>query len=84
MDIKVELVKPLSQIFKKGDDVFYSVISDHSDHIHQGIIKTPSRNKLFLSLIDYIKTKGPRDFDYHLPIEFTTNQTPKTWTEKLI
>ena len=25
-----------------------------------------------------------RDFEYHLPIEFTTEETPKTWTEKLI
>jgi UDP-glucose 4-epimerase len=37
-----------------------------------------------LSLIDYIKANGPREFDYHLPIEFTTAQTPRTWTEKLI
>lgn len=45
---------------------------------------TTSLEEGLLSLIDYIKTKGPRDFDYHLPIEFTTDQTPKTWTEKLI
>jgi len=25
-----------------------------------------------------------RDFEYHLPLEFVTEQTPKTWTEKLI
>ena len=37
-----------------------------------------------LSLIEYIKEKGPREFNYHLPLEFTTEQTPKTWTEKLI
>ena len=37
-----------------------------------------------LALIDYIKQNGPREFNYHLPIEFTTTQTPRTWTEKLI
>jgi UDP-glucose 4-epimerase len=37
-----------------------------------------------LALIDYIKQNGPREFNYHLPIEFTTSQTPRTWTEKLI
>jgi hypothetical protein len=63
MDIKVELIKPLSAIFNKGDDVFYSVISSKADHIHQGIIKTPSRNTLFLSLIDYIVTnKNPYNY----------------------
>jgi hypothetical protein len=57
MDIKVELIKPLSEIFNKGNNVFYSVISNFGDHIHQAIIKTPARNPLFLSLIDYIVNK---------------------------
>jgi len=35
-------------------------------------------------LIDWIKFMGPRDFDYHLPIEFVTEKTPKTWTERLM
>lgn len=35
-------------------------------------------------LIEYIRIKGVRDFNYHLPIEFITEATPKTWTEKLI
>lgn len=35
-------------------------------------------------LIEYIRIKGVRDFNYHLPIEFVTDSTPKTWTEKLI
>jgi UDP-glucose 4-epimerase len=35
-------------------------------------------------LIEYIKIKGVREFNYHLPLEFITESTPKTWTEKLI
>jgi UDP-glucose 4-epimerase len=35
-------------------------------------------------LVDWIKIMGPRDFDYHLPIEFVTENTPKTWTERLM
>jgi len=35
-------------------------------------------------LIEYIRIKGVKDFNYHLPIEFVTDATPKTWTEKLI
>ena len=35
-------------------------------------------------LIEYITIKGVRDFNYHLPIEFIPEATPKTWTEKLI
>ena len=37
-----------------------------------------------ISLINYIRDNGPRPFDYHLPLEFITDQTPRTWTEKLI
>jgi len=25
-----------------------------------------------------------REFEYHLPVELVTEQTPKTWTDKLI
>lgn len=35
-------------------------------------------------LIEYIRIKGVREFNYHLPLEFITNSTPKTWTDKLI
>jgi UDP-glucose 4-epimerase len=35
-------------------------------------------------LITWIRSRGPKKFDYHLPIEFTTQNTPKTWTEKLM
>ncbi len=35
-------------------------------------------------LVNWIKEQGPREFNYHLPIEFVTEKTPKTWTEKLI
>lgn len=34
-------------------------------------------------MVNWIKPRV-RDFEYHLPLEFVTEQTPKTWTEKLI
>lgn len=37
-----------------------------------------------LELIKYISDNGPREFDYHLPLEFITKDTPRTWTERLI
>lgn len=62
MDIKVELIKPLSEIFI-DNNIFYTVISKDSDHIHQGIIKSKPNNPLFLSLIDYIvKQNNPHDY----------------------
>lgn len=35
-------------------------------------------------LANWIKDKGAKPFNYHLPIEFITEKTPKTWTDKLM
>ena len=35
-------------------------------------------------LVAWIKGQGIKEFTYHLPLEFITEKTPKTWTEKLI
>lgn len=34
-------------------------------------------------MVNWIKPQV-RDFEYHLKLEFTTDETPKTWTDKLI
>jgi len=34
-------------------------------------------------MVNWIKPRV-RDFEYHLPLEFITDKTPKTWTDKLI
>ena len=35
-------------------------------------------------LIEWIKMKGPKEFSYHLYLEFTTERTPRTWTDRLM
>jgi UDP-glucose 4-epimerase len=35
-------------------------------------------------LAAWIGERGPRPFTYHLPIELPTDQTPRTWTERLM
>lgn len=35
-------------------------------------------------LINWIKSQGVKDFDYHLPLEFITHKTPKTWSNKIM
>ncbi len=37
-----------------------------------------------LQLAQYIESRGPKEFKYHLPIEFVTEKTPKTWTQNLM
>lgn len=33
--------------------------------------------------IDYIRSRGTKPFEYHLPIEIVSDKTPKSWTQKL-
>lgn len=34
--------------------------------------------------IEWIRVKGPREFEYHLPVEIPRENTPRTWTERLM
>lgn len=34
-------------------------------------------------MIDFIRERGTKPFQYHLPIEIVSDKTPKTWTERL-
>lgn len=37
-----------------------------------------------IAMTAWIREVGPREFRYHLPIEIQTDQTPVTWTQRLI
>ncbi len=34
-------------------------------------------------IVAYIRRRGPRPFEYHLPLEIVTDATPKTWKDRL-
>lgn len=36
------------------------------------------------SIVEFIKERGPRSFDYHLPLEIVNESTPRTWVEKIM
>lgn len=36
------------------------------------------------SVVQYIKDKGPKPFNYNLPVEIKNEKTPKTWSEGLM
>lgn len=37
-----------------------------------------------IELADWIKQKGAKEFNYHLPLEFITDKTPRTWVDRLM
>ena len=62
LDIKIELIKPLSQIITNNNYI-YSVLSNAKDHIFQAVIASKSNNPFFLKLIDHIiEKKNPEDY----------------------
>jgi UDP-glucose 4-epimerase len=35
-------------------------------------------------MIEHIRATGPKEFQYHLPIEIKNERTPRTWTDRII
>ena len=64
LDIKTELIKPLSDIFNRNHT--YSVLSIVRDTIYQGVIATPPGNPVFLKLIKFMiqLVKSGRKYNY--------------------
>jgi UDP-glucose 4-epimerase len=46
--------------------------------------QTISLREGLVHLIDWIKEKGPKPFEYHLSLEILNKNTPRTWTDQLI
>lgn len=45
---------------------------------------TTSLEEGLIELVSWIRSRGTKPFEYHLPIEIISDKTPKTWTEHLI
>ncbi len=43
-----------------------------------------SLEKAVIKTTEFIKKRGARDFNYHLPLEILNSKTPETWSKKLI
>jgi UDP-glucose 4-epimerase len=49
-----------------------------------GYKTTQTLDSCLEDLCSWIKSEGPKEFSYHLPLEFVTNKTPRTWVDKII
>jgi len=45
---------------------------------------TKSLDDTIVEMVNWIGERGPEEFNYALDLEFTTENTPKTWVERLI
>jgi UDP-glucose 4-epimerase len=49
-----------------------------------GYRTSTSLDKGLEELINWIKEMGPKPFEYHIPLEFITSKTPKTWSQRIM
>lgn len=76
--------------------VEFRFISDRPNEVKEAYCSSSKAKKLLgftpkqsirdclIEMVDYINKEGTKDFKYDFPIEIVSDQTPKTWTEKLI
>lgn len=67
----------------RPQEVFHATCSANLARKVLGYETKTSLTSGLTQLCDWIKEKGTREFKYHLPIEFITDKTPKTWTSGL-
>lgn len=91
-------VKELGTIVARSLEIYpeFDYYPDRPNEVkHAHCSSAKARNKLGYTqkistedtikfLATWVKNQGAKPFDYHLPLEFVTDLTPKTWTEKLI
>jgi UDP-glucose 4-epimerase len=89
-----ELAKQLSQILNfKLDPIYVPArpqevqFANCSAEKARKMINYRPKTKLvdgLTELVNWISVRGPKPFDYHLPIEIRNTSTPETWTKQLI
>ena len=89
-----ELFRKISNQLKFNQEPLYK--SERVNEVKNAICSSSFSEKLFnyksnenidgiiSKMIDFIKTKGPKDFSYNYRIEINNNLTPDTWSKKII
>lgn len=65
LDIKTELIEPIDEIFV-FKDMIYTCLTTKESKIYQGIIASPPKHPLFLSLIAFMVNISKVGFPYHI------------------
>jgi UDP-glucose 4-epimerase len=76
----------LKPIYMKGRPQEVKVAHCSSDKARRllGYETSVHIDKGLRELVEWIQSKGAREFNYHLPIEIVNELTPVTWTRKLM
>jgi UDP-glucose 4-epimerase len=67
----------------RPQEVKYATCSADKIRSRFGYSTVYSIEESLSKLIDYIKKRGTRKFDYHMPIEIVTSKTPISWRNRM-
>lgn len=75
---------PLEPIYKpdRPQEVKHATCSSDKSRRLLGYKKTKLLDQSLADIVDYVRKRGPRPFNYHLPLEIVSDKTPNTWTER--
>ncbi len=89
-----ELAKKIATILKFDLDPVYMpgrpqevINANCSADLARSVLGYKTKKSLESGLVDlcsWIQSQGAKDFSYHLPLEFVTDKTPRTWVEHII
>jgi UDP-glucose 4-epimerase len=89
-----ELANKIANIINFNLDPIYMpgrpqevIYANCSADLARNILGYKTKKSLDSGLIDlcnWIKLQGNKEFSYHMPLEFVTNKTPRTWIDQII
>lgn len=68
----------------RPNEVKYATCDAAKARTHLGYTTSTSLIDSIRSTVQYIKENGPKPFDYSYTLEIVNEQTPKTWSERLM
>jgi UDP-glucose 4-epimerase len=78
--------EPLEPIYVPGRpcEVRYASCSSDLAREKLGFVDSGNLDASLLEIINWIRERGARPFDYHIELEILTDKTPETWKNRLM
>lgn len=67
----------------RPQEVFHATCSSDRARKYLGYKTSTTLDQGLRELVDWIRFRGVKPFQYHLPLEFITDKTPRTWVDRL-
>lgn len=68
----------------RPQEVRVALCSSNKARLRLGYKTTTTLDVGIGDMIEFIKARGPKRFEYHIDLEIVNEKTPKTWTDRLI